>query len=68
MTNVVSIPIHDLDGRLLSFRLQFYGIPIQDFYSVPSPVVPKIRAALRRRGIDPDQVMISPFAIHALIY
>ena len=61
----ISVPVVEIgligpNGQL-PFSLVLYGIPMSEFTRVPSPVVPKIREALQRRGIDPDSVTVSPF-------
>jgi len=65
-THRVEVPIFTLDGAFEPlFNLVFFGIPIEDFFIVPGGADP-IYAALRRRGLDPNDYVASMFAIHTV--
>lgn len=60
---IVEVQMFDLHGLPVPFTLTFYGVPMREFMGIPSPAIPKIREALKRMKIEPDDVMVTPFGI-----
>lgn len=60
---VTQVPIRNVDTDKVAFLLTFVGLEPKEFMVTPGGGAPII-AALKRRGLDPQQFYATPWEIH----